>query len=47
MAICFECRFHFRDFVPCISSPLRAWLINSIPRNLKLGMAAGSVFSLR
>ena len=27
-------------------SPLRAWLINSIPRNLKLGMAAGIGFFL-
>ena len=26
--------------------PIRAWLINSIPRNLKLGMAAGIGFFL-
>lgn len=33
-------------FVLISLSPLRAWLINSIPRNLKLGMAAGIGFFL-
>ena len=33
-------------FILISLSPLRAWLINSIPRNLKLGMAAGIGFFL-